>query len=93
MCEQKRSPKQKSVSVGTDLQWETRVAKLEAKVVLLEKQLNEARARTLSMDIILQNDAKVQFYTGFPSRKHFEMCFKFLGPSVSCVDHRESYHP
>ena len=35
MCEQKRSPKQKSVSVGTDLQWETRVAELEAKVVLL----------------------------------------------------------
>ena len=31
----------KTVSVGTDLQWETRVAELEAKVVLLEKQLNE----------------------------------------------------
>ena len=39
------------------------------------------------MDTILQNDTKVQFYTGFPSRKHFEICFKFLGPSVSCLQY------
>ena len=87
LCVQKSSPKRKTVSVGTDLQWETRITELEARVVLLEKQLNETRARTLSIDTILQNDTKVQFYTGFPSRKHFEICFKFPGPSVSCLQY------
>ena len=87
LCVQKSSPKHKTVSVGTDLQWETRITELEARVVLLEKQLNETRACTLSIDTILQNDTKVQFYTGFPSQKHFEICFKFLGPSVSCLQY------
>ena len=41
LCVQRCSPKQKTVSVGTDLQWETTIAELEAKVVLLEKQLDE----------------------------------------------------
>ena len=41
LCVQRCSPKQKTVSVGTDLQWETTIAELEAKVVLLGKQLDE----------------------------------------------------
>ena len=36
---------------------------------------------------ILNSDEKVQFYTGFPSRQHLEICFSFLGPSVNCLQY------
>ncbi len=40
-----------------------------------------------SVNTILSDDTKVQFYTGFPSRRHLEICFKFLWPSVTCLQY------
>ena len=49
----------------------------------LEGKLVGARARTLEIDNILKDDSKVQFYTGFPSKEHLQICFEFLGPVVN----------
>ena len=35
------------------------------------------------IDIILKDDNIIQFYTGFPSKEHLQICFEFLGPAVN----------
>ena len=82
-----RLPKHTSVAVGTDLIWETRILKLTAKVDELEGKLASSRARTLDIDSVLKDDNKVQFYTGFPSKDHLQICFEFLGPAVNCLQY------
>ena len=34
----------------------------------------------------------LHFYSGFSSRGHFEVCFKFLGPSVNCLQYWGSHN-
>ena len=83
----KRVRKRKSISVGTDLEWESRIHELQSKVQELESRLAESQACACSIETILKNDNKVQFYTGFPSRQHLNICFDFLGPSVTCLQY------
>ena len=82
-----RLPKHTSIAVGTDLIWETRILELTAKVDELEGKLASTRARTLDIDSVLKDDNKVQFYTGFPSKDHLQICFEFLGPAVNCLQY------
>ena len=69
-------------SVNTEENWDERVLELEAKVNCLETQLIQA---TFSFTRIMNDDDKIRFYTGFPSRKHFDSCFRYLGPCVNSL--------
>ena len=82
-------PNKVLVSVNTDDNWDERVLELEAKVNCLETQLKQA---TFSISRIINDDDKVRFYTGFPSRKHFVSCFKYLGPCVNSLHYWGSHN-
>ena len=56
---------------------------LTAKVDELEGKPASARACTREIDNILKDDSKAQFYSGFPSKEHLQICFEFLGPTVN----------
>jgi ssDNA-specific exonuclease RecJ len=61
-----------------------RLAELEGKVQQLQLKLQQT---VFSVERFIQDDKKLHFYTGFSSRGHFEACFKFLGPSVNCLQY------
>ena len=78
----------KCLLVLTLKNWDERVVELEAKVNCLETKLIQA---TFSITCIM-NDDKIRFYTGFPSRKHFESCFRYLGPCVNSLHYWRSHY-
>lgn len=82
-----RLPKHTLVAVGTDLVWETRILELIAKVDDLERKLASTRARTLEIDDVLKDNSKVLYYTVFPSKKHLQIYFEFLGPAVNRIQY------
>lgn len=53
---------------------------LKKEVATLQQQLRSAR---FSLYNISSDDAKISFYTGFPSYAALEVCYKFLGPAVN----------
>ena len=72
------------MSVGPDM--DTKIT----EVVLLEKQLSETRACTLSVDTICKVIPMCNSIQVFRHGSIFEICFKFLGPSISCLQYWRS---
>ena len=66
-----------------------RLAELEGKVQKLQLKLQQT---VFSVERFIRDDEKLHFYTGFSSREHFEACFKFLGPSVKCLQYWGSHN-
>ena len=72
------------------------VSKLKARVAELEKEVSilhrdsELSVAKFRLQTIAEDDAKVAFYTGFPSYAHLKACFDFLGPSGSQLLYRDS---
>ena len=66
-----------------------RVAELEKEVSILRRdsELNHTKFR---LQTIVSDDAKVAFYTGFPSYAHLKACFDFLRPATSHLLYRDS---
>ena len=68
---------------GTELlRMKEKIAELEGKVNDLDIRLNQQLFRLSS---IKDKDAKVAFYTGFPSFSCLEAFFEFLEPAASCL--------
>ena len=65
-----------------------RVTELEeVRILCRDSELNHTRFR---LQTIASDDAKVAFYTGFPSYAHLKACFDFLGPATSHLLYRDS---
>ena len=64
------------------LRMKEKIAELEGKVNDLDIRLNQQLFRLSS---IKDEDAKVAFYTGFPSFSCLEAFFEFLEPAASCL--------
>ena len=70
-----------------------RVAKLEEEAKLLQIEvavLQKKDDMKMRLAMILGDDAKILFYTGFPSYEHLMVCFNFLGPAVAALEYRDS---
>ena len=68
-------------------------SKLERRVQELEREVGELKASqkvALRLEDIAGDDAKVAFYTGFPSYAHLKACFDFLGPAAMNLQYRDS---
>ena len=68
-----------------------RVAKLEEEAKLLQIEvavLQKKDDMKMRLAMISGDDAKILFYTGFPSYEHLMVCF--LGPAVAALEYRDS---
>ena len=80
------------VGVNTESD-ELTCSKLERRVQELEREVGELKASqkvALHLEDIAGDDAKVAFYTGFPSYAHLKACFDFLGPAAMNLQYRDS---
>lgn len=75
------------VAVQTEDSVLEELTELKSKLAVITKELEmkkeQFKSQILRLSHIKDNDSKVSFYTGFPSNKTLEACFKFLGPAVS----------
>ncbi len=83
--EQQECLQMQEIGVNTDVNDEdvskptARVAELEKEVCILRRDsdLTKFRHQTIADD-----EAKIVFYTGFPSYVHLKACFDFLGQQL-----------
>ena len=64
--------------------------RLIKRVAELEKELVKHQHAAFRLENIAEDDAKVLFYTGFPSYAHLKACFDFLGPGATQLQYRDS---
>ena len=84
---EQESAQMKDVGVNTENE------ELSARVVKLEKEIIELKGSQnlpFCLERIAGDDAKVLFYTGFPSYAHLKVCFDFLGPAATQLQYRDS---
>ena len=83
----------KHVAVNTDTDpdgYQTIIDKLELELTALQKDLHHPAA--FSIEQIAHDDHNVSLYTEFPSFKHLEACFHFLGPAKYHLEYRDSIY-
>ena len=63
---------------------------LTKRVAELEEELVKHQHAAFRLENIAEDDAKVLFYTGFPSYAHLKACFDFLGQGTTQLQYRDS---
>ena len=66
---------------------ETKLSTLTADIAMLKNTVTINRFR---LECIADNDAKVAFYTGFPTYSHLKCFFDFLGSESAHLQYRDS---
>ena len=65
-----------------------KINQLEEEITMLQKEV--VSNSKLRLSTVVDDDAKIAFYTGFPSYDHLKICFDFLGPAALMLQYRHS---